>query len=108
MMGHRKNRKRDRRGDNNARPFVVDRGGEPEIDWSALVPQRRESLADMAREFQGRPAAPRMCGSCKEFVEDQDGGRGTCLHPGSGILAPWTDTGACQFFVAQRGVRLGR
>jgi hypothetical protein len=37
------------------------------------------------------------CGTCREFVEDGDGGRGTCLHPGSGILSPWTDTPGCPF-----------
>lgn len=38
------------------------------------------------------------CGRCREFVEDSEGGRGTCLHPGSGVLSPWTDTPACPFF----------
>lgn len=50
----------------------------------------------------------RHCGGCLEFVEDQEGGRGTCLHPGSGILAPWTDTAACAFFQAQRVRLAGR
>jgi hypothetical protein len=42
------------------------------------------------------------CGGCKEFVEDGDGGRGTCLHPGSGIAFPWTDTPGCDFHSRRR------
>ena len=40
----------------------------------------------------------RACGGCREFVEDQEGGRGTCLHPASGVLSPWTDTPSCAFW----------
>lgn len=46
----------------------------------------------------------KLCGACKEFIEDREGGRGTCLHPGSGVLSPWTDTDACAFY-AGRGRR---
>jgi hypothetical protein len=38
------------------------------------------------------------CGRCHEFVEDGEAGRGTCLHPASGVMFPWYDTGACPFF----------
>ena len=60
----------------------------------------------MTGEFGGsrRDAPTKLCGSCKEFIEDQEGGRGTCLHPGSGILSPWTDTPGCQFY-ARHGRR---
>jgi hypothetical protein len=40
----------------------------------------------------------RACGGCREFLEDREGGRGTCLHPASGVLSPWTDTGACSYW----------
>ena len=48
------------------------------------------------------PMPARACGNCREFVEDKDGGRGTCLHPGSGILSPWTDTPGCDFHQGRR------
>lgn len=67
-------------------------------------------MLEIAREMTGGPrtAVANVCGGCREFIEDQEGGRGTCLHPGSGVLAPWTDTPACQFFVMQRQVRRAR
>ena len=40
----------------------------------------------------------RACGGCREFLEDREGGRGTCLHPASGVLSPWTDTEACSYW----------
>jgi hypothetical protein len=46
--------------------------------------------------------AQKTCGGCREFVEDSEGGRGDCLHPGSGIVSPWTDTKACDFYAARR------
>ena len=46
--------------------------------------------------------AQKSCGGCREFVEDSEGGRGNCLHPGSGIVSPWTDTPACDFYAARR------
>jgi len=45
-----------------------------------------------------RTDAPKACGSCRQFVEDHDFGRGTCLHIASGILNPYTDTKACEYF----------
>jgi hypothetical protein len=42
------------------------------------------------------PAA--VCGNCREWFPDEVGGRGTCAHPGSGFLKPWSDTPACPFF----------
>lgn len=41
---------------------------------------------------------PRACGNCREWFADEVGGRGTCDHPGSGFLKPWSDTPACPFF----------
>lgn len=45
-------------------------------------------------------AAPRTCGRCREWFADEAGPRGTCDHPGSGFLKPWSDTPACPFFRA--------
>lgn len=60
-------------------------------------------FADLnAREFGGAGAAA-TCGGCREFVEDGEPGRGTCLHPASGVLSPWTDTPACPYYA--RGSR---
>jgi hypothetical protein len=90
-MGHRRNRKRDRRNIAAYKEFTPE--ALPDLDWSAVLPRRSESLIEPA------VVVAKACGGCREFIEDQDGGRGTCLHPGSGVLAPWTDTPACQFFV---------
>ncbi len=46
-----------------------------------------------------------VCGGCLEWFPDQEGGRGTCDHPGSGFLKPWSDTPACPFFHAMKGGR---
>jgi hypothetical protein len=97
-MGHRRNRKRDRR--NGGVPYSeFEPKPEPDIDWRALAVER-PSLVQMASDV---PRPKTTCGGCREFIEDPEGGRGTCLHPGSGILSPWTDTQACDFFAAQRG-----
>lgn len=100
-MGHRKNRKRDRRNQDWDRPAFQrtgTRGLRPPNDRDLLVLMGDASAPE-------RPPATRHCGGCHEFIEDQEGGRGTCLHPGSGVLSPWTDTESCAFFQAQRGVR---
>ena len=46
----------------------------------------------------GRAEPPKTCGGCRQFVEDHDFGRGTCLHIASGILNPYSDTAACEYF----------
>lgn len=48
-----------------------------------------------------RPARSRVCGNCREWL-DLDGGRGRCLHPGSGFMYPYADTPGCDFFSATR------
>jgi hypothetical protein len=51
--------------------------------------------------FSLLPSAPpevKTCGRCQEWISDELGGRGECLHPGSGILRPWWDTPACPFY----------
>ena len=44
------------------------------------------------------PPEAKTCGRCHEWLADEVGGRGECLHPGSGILRPWWETPACAFF----------
>ena len=96
-MGHRKNHKRQRQSTG----WAALTAKLPEDDWARTKPDSDFLflLDDSVRE--GTPVAS-PCGGCREFVEDQEGGRGTCLHPGSGVLSPWTDTPACQFFLSQR------
>lgn len=103
-MGHRRQRKQGRKSGQRIRdPF-----------WTPELPPFADKVdpnfaAFLDRERPGSaPTFVKACGNCREFVEDQEGGRGTCLHPGSGILSPWTDTEACQFHTRMRGAAVGR
>lgn len=96
-MGHRKNRKRQRQSNAWSEPTATP----PADDWIHDEPGA-DFLFLHGDNIRERGPAVSLCGGCREFVEDQEGGRGTCLHPGSGILSPWTDTPGCQFFLAQR------
>lgn len=101
-MGHRKNRKRERRNQDLELP--VSRRSDA---WREQPTEDRHILTLLgAAGAPERLPATRHCGGCREFIEDQEGGRGTCLHPGSGVLSPWTDTESCGFFQAQRGARV--
>ena len=84
-------------------------GIQQSLDWLPLSTER-DFVFSLAAELtgRGRETAVKHCGTCREFVEDQEGGRGTCLHPGSGVLCPWTDTVACEFYIPQRATRLPR
>ena len=107
VMGHRRNRKRDRR---SAPSLSEANGGIPQgLDWLPLNADR-DLIFNLAAELTGggRATVVKHCGTCREFVEDQEGGRGRCLHPGSGVLCPWTDTLTCEFYVPQRFTRLSR
>lgn len=43
--------------------------------------------------------AAKACGTCRNWLADgMPGGRGSCDHPGSGFLHPYSDTPACPFF----------
>ncbi|MEP6870967.1 MAG: hypothetical protein ABI939_03860 [Anaerolineaceae bacterium] len=95
-MGHRKNRKRQRQLDAWAEPATKFPAGDTDRHTAADF---LFLLGDTIRE---RGPAASLCGGCREFIEDPEGGRGMCLHPGSGILSPWTDTVGCQFFLTQR------
>ncbi|MFN0094935.1 MAG: hypothetical protein ACKVVT_09170 [Dehalococcoidia bacterium] len=105
-MGRRKSRKQERRQQKRDSLF----GGanapvsfEPRADPFDLG-LHELSVDDFAAFWPGesRARAVKACGNCREFVEDAEGGRGTCLHPGSGILSPWTDTPPCDFHHARR------
>ncbi len=104
-MGRRKNRKQERRqrqGPGRERSFDA---AAPAVHYDQPDAHRPGSTYgdDWGIADYGRALAPKKaCGGCREFVEDAEGGRGTCLHPGSGILSPWTDTPACAFHHARR------
>jgi hypothetical protein len=104
-MGRRKNRKMERRRQQSQ--------GGGDWGWREPVAMDPEVVAFGPRDelFDAFPlldqswraqVAQKACGSCREFLEDQEGGRGACLHPGSGIVAPWTDTKACEFYHRRR------
>ena len=95
-------RRRRRRADDEAFAGAF-AAAPPEEDARAVAWNAGpRSLVALARE-DVRPGAPPAltCEGCHEFVPG-DTGRGRCLHPGSGVLAPWPDTEACQFHEARR------
>ena len=99
-MGHKKNRKQQRRGQRwNDAPL------QDELGWRQPNTVGSDFLVLIGATLDSASPATSRCGDCREFVEDQEGGRGTCLHPGSGVLAPWSDTEACAFFDGRRGAR---
>lgn len=66
-----------------------------------FVLPRRPAFSFDTLETPTAPVAP-VCGYCREWLEREPGLRGTCLHPGSGIMHPWPDTPGCPFFRARR------
>ncbi|MGE3074003.1 MAG: hypothetical protein AB7N24_12160 [Dehalococcoidia bacterium] len=97
-MGHRKKRKRERRLDQQSREHWR---REPRVTEEDFIQPQPISLAEftgMTPGFFSRGEQPRTCGNCRQFVEDHDFGRGTCLHIASGIMNPFTDTPACDYF----------
>lgn len=101
-MGRRRSRKAERRS--HARQS---RGGdfasEPTLEELLAIEQEQRDDMELPLAHPFRTLTPaKACGRCREFVEDGDAGRGTCLHPGSGILSPWTDTPGCDFFTDRR------
>ena len=97
-MGRKRARKQERR--------AAQRSHHGRWETSAPLSERDFELFDdeellailplLARE-DPTPIA-RACGGCREFIEDHEGGRGSCLHPASGVLSPWTDTEACPYW----------
>lgn len=66
---------------------------------------RRERRELIALDQPPRAALTRECGNCLEWTPpraDAVGGRGSCSHPASGVLAPDSDTPACSFFASRR------
>lgn len=96
-MGRRKNRKKERRQEQNTRERWRH---QPAVSEDEFLTSEPSALLELTRRAFGveAAAAPRTCGACRQFVEDHDFGRGTCLHIASGILNPYTDTPACDYF----------
>ena len=95
-MGRRRHRKLERRGRSHGpSPALL-----PTIQELTLLDD--DELEMLVMNHLRTATAVKACGSCREFLEDQEGGRGTCLHPGSGVLSPWTDTPGCDFFTPRR------
>ena len=69
---------------------------------------RRERRELIVLDEQPAPTVARECGNCLEWLPpraDAIGGRGTCTHPASGVLAPDADTPACDWFHSRRPSR---
>lgn len=100
-MGRKRSRKRERRIERQFRERSL---ALPEPALFAPLSDD-DPFASLERRWPHAAVAEatKVCGTCREFVEDAEGGRGTCLHPGSGVLSPWTDTRACPFYQPHRG-----
>lgn len=93
-MGRQRKRKRERQAEQRREKGFLVKG------WDAYPSARNDELAllfSMQRRDENGALLP-SCGSCHEYVEQDDSGRGECLHPGSGILSPWRDTPSCDFY----------
>ncbi|MDZ7728423.1 MAG: hypothetical protein U5Q44_09700 [Dehalococcoidia bacterium] len=107
-MGRRRNRKRERRKERQSWP--LDPIGEPapwpappdEDEWLGIGRRLDDELPVMRLITGQGTGTGKVCGMCREFVEDGEQGRGTCLHPASGVLSPWTVTAACPYFARGR------
>lgn len=109
-MGRRRNRKQRRKDERRMSSVERRRSRLPGWDLPAYAEPDFPATQDIdpwARAIAfGEPRqdaarhAP-TCSTCFEFIPSE-GGRGTCLHPASGIHAPWTDTPACPFFTTRR------
>lgn len=100
-MGRRKNRKRERRLEQQSRERWR---REPAVTEEQFLQPEPGPLLELTRRtfaFEQREM-PKTCGSCRQFVEDHDFGRGTCLHIASGVLNPYSDTAACEYFERTR------
>jgi hypothetical protein len=97
-MGRRKNRKKERRQEQQGRERWMRL---PPVSEEEFIQPEPISLMGIMQRHEFGPArgeAPKTCGGCRQFIEDHDFGRGTCLHIASGILNPYTDTPACDYF----------
>jgi hypothetical protein len=102
MVGHRKHRKRERKQEQNGQERWR---RQPKVSEDDFIQPEPISLLEIGG-FRGalgpQGERPKSCGSCRQFIEDHDFGRGTCLHIASGILNPFTDTPACEYFERTR------
>ncbi|MGK2966301.1 MAG: hypothetical protein ACSLFM_11965 [Tepidiformaceae bacterium] len=107
-MGRRRKRKQERQREQRSSSWESERDAYPVAPPMVVSRQTAPGASDyfLGVNLAIDDFAPRVevnaCGSCREFIEDQHGGRGECLHPGSGILSPWTDTPGCPFFARIR------
>jgi hypothetical protein len=100
-MGRKRTRKQERRATQRAVHSGRWDTGPPlsERDFELFDDEELLAMLPMfAREDAIVAPVARACGGCREFIEDQEGGRGSCLHPASGVLSPWTDTEACPYW----------
>lgn len=101
-MGHRKHRKRERKQEQSGQERWR---RQPKVSEDDFIQHEPISLLEIGG-FRGamgpQGERPESCGSCRQFIEDHDFGRGTCLHIASGILNPFTDTPACEYFERTR------
>jgi hypothetical protein len=97
-MGRKRARKRERRAAQRSGPGGWD--APVRLDERAFdLMGDDEILAMLPMLAREEPVITgRACGGCREFLEDREGGRGTCLHPASGVLSPWTDSEACTYW----------
>ncbi|MBK6662558.1 MAG: hypothetical protein IPG47_07335 [Thermoflexaceae bacterium] len=106
-MGHRKQRKRERRANQRdgwpAQGYALQDPGDDPVPFAPAFAPPDDLFNPWGERGSLLGRAPaKACGQCREFIEDRDGGRGSCLHPGSGIAFPWTDTPGCDFHAPRR------
>ncbi|MGD9934907.1 MAG: hypothetical protein AB7T37_14495 [Dehalococcoidia bacterium] len=107
-MGRRKKRKAERRqGAKTAGPAAFLHEPDAFEAWltdNPLPPPDPDEYIMALIADRGTPAAAavKTCGTCREFVQDAEFGRGRCLHPGSGVFSPWDDTEACAFYAGSK------
>ncbi|HEY8490305.1 MAG TPA: hypothetical protein VIO14_04865 [Dehalococcoidia bacterium] len=104
-MPRRNRRWRDRGRPQRERTRPQPRPARRPAPWTpsphdAWLDPREERLPPPARHGEAAEL-PRLCGACREWLE-LEGGRGQCLHPGSGFMYPYADTPACGFFTPLR------
>ncbi len=99
-------RRRRRSADDSFAESLASFPAEEDVRALAWQEQGPRDLLAMVREdsHPGPGAKPKLtCDGCHEFIPNtEEVGRGRCLHPGSGVLAPWPDSEACQFHEARR------
>ncbi len=94
-------RKRRRSDDDFFAGTVAASPADDDLRALAWQPGPRSLMAAVREDLNPGAKATVTCENCHEFVPG-DTGRGRCLHPGSGVLAPWPDTEACQFHEVRR------